>query len=157
MTKCDLVDDARLGTCRSEIEALIKDTFLQGALDFSNSRSGSDRYGASLLAHLEQTAATHNESQRDESFRLPLTGLMVSAGVVVTGTVHCGSVKVGDQLSHFPSGKDLRVRSSTRTGHRVRYCQERGSLCLKHRRGVLGGRKSGVTGFAPDPALALAQ
>jgi len=112
MTKCDLVDDARLGTCRSEIEALIKDTFLQGASIFPTHAQDPDCY-ASLLAHLEQTAATHNESQRDESFRLAIDRAFTvrGAGVVVTGTVHCGSVKVGDQLSHFPSGKDLRVRS----------------------------------------------
>lgn len=112
MTKCDLVDDARLEQCRAEIEALVNDTFLQDASVFQTHGQDPDCYGT-LLAHLEETATAQEKPLSDESLRLAIDRAFTvkGAGVVVTGTVHCGSVTVGDQLSHFPSGKELRVRS----------------------------------------------
>jgi selenocysteine-specific elongation factor len=112
ITKCDLVDDARLAQCQGEIEALVDGTFLQGAPVFQTHAQDPDCYGT-LLGHLEETAAAQEKSLSDGSFRLAIDrGFTIKgAGVVVTGTVHCGSVNVGDQLFHFPSGKELRVRS----------------------------------------------
>ena len=118
MTKCDLVDDARLEQCRAEIEALVDGTFLQSAAVFQTHAQDPACY-KSLLAHLEETGATHDKSVGEESFRLAIDRAFTvkGAGVVVTGTVHCGSVNVGDQLCHFPSGKELRVRSMRVQNH----------------------------------------
>ena len=112
MTKCDLVDSPRLEQCRAEIEALAKDTFLQGAPIFQTHAQDPACY-ATLLTHLEEIDATLDESSSDESFRIAIDRAFTvkGSGVVVTGTVHCGSIKTGDQLSHFPSGKEVRVRS----------------------------------------------
>jgi selenocysteine-specific elongation factor len=112
LTKCDLVDSQRLSRCRDEIAALMRGTFLQDAPLFETSPQGSAGYQA-LNDHLHEIAAAEQTLIDESSFRLAVDRAFTvkGAGVVVTGTVHCGAVAVDQQVTHFPSGKTLRVRS----------------------------------------------
>ena len=44
-------------------------------------------------------------------FRTGLIGMILAVGVVVTGTVHAGEIRVDDRLLLTPSGLEARVRS----------------------------------------------
>jgi selenocysteine-specific elongation factor len=116
LTKCDLVDSERLNQCQREIDAMVAGSFLQGAPVFQTQALQPDSY-TKLLSHLDQRAQeqTQEQEQRglDAAFRLAIDRAFTvkGAGVVVTGTVHSGSISVGDQVTHFPSGESLRVRS----------------------------------------------
>ena len=112
LTKCDLVSSQRLSACREEIVKLTRNTFLQEASIFETSAQDSAGYEA-LTHHLQETAAAEQTLVDESSFRLAIDRAFTvkGAGVVVTGTVHCGSIAVDQQVTHFPSGKTLRVRS----------------------------------------------
>jgi selenocysteine-specific elongation factor len=116
LTKCDLVDSERLNQCQGEINAMVAGSFLQGAPVFQTQALQPDSY-TKLLSHLDQRAHEQTQEQEqqatDAAFRLAIDRAFTvkGAGVVVTGTVHSGSISVGDQVTHFPSGESLRVRS----------------------------------------------
>ena len=112
LTKCDLVSGQRLSICRDEIAALTRNTFLHKAAIVETNAQDTAGYER-LNAHLHQTAAAEQALIDDSSFRLAVDRAFTvkGAGVVVTGTVHCGTVEVDQQVTHFPSGKTLRVRS----------------------------------------------
>ena len=112
LTKCDLVSSQRLSACRDEIEALTRNTFLQKAPVFETTAQDSAGYEL-LNAHLHHAAAAEQVLIDDSSFRLAVDRAFTvkGAGVVVTGTVHCGTITADQQVTHFPSGKTLRVRS----------------------------------------------
>ena len=112
LTKCDLVSSQRLSSCRDEISALTHNTFLQDAPVFETSAKDSAGHQA-LNDHLHETAAAARTLIDDSSFRLAIDRAFTvkGAGVVVTGTVHCGTLAADQQVTHFPSGKTLRVRS----------------------------------------------
>ena len=112
LTKCDLVSNQRLSACRDEVAALTRNTFLQEASLFETSAHDSAGYEA-LTDHLHEIAAAEQTLLDDSSFRLAIDRAFTvkGAGVVVTGTVHCGNIALDQQVTHFPSGKTLRVRS----------------------------------------------
>lgn len=112
LTKCDLVSTERLAACRAEIATLTQNTFLQHADIFQTSAQQPDGY-ASLKTHLRQIAAGHQPTADQAEFRMAIDRAFTvkGAGVVVTGTVHCGAIALDQPLCHFPSNKALRVRS----------------------------------------------
>ena len=112
LTKCDLVSPDRLIACHDEIRQLTEQTFLQAAPIFQTSAQDTSSYAA-LGEHLQQQAAIHQRTQDDTRFRLAIDRAFTvkGAGVVVTGTVHSGTIREGQQVYHFPSEKALRVRS----------------------------------------------
>ncbi|MEC8347813.1 MAG: selenocysteine-specific translation elongation factor [Pseudomonadota bacterium] len=112
LTKCDLVSPDRLSACYSEIRQLTEQTFLQVAPIFQTSVQDTSSYTA-LGEHLRQQAAIHQRTQDDTRFRLAIDRAFTvkGAGLVVTGTVHSGTIQEGQQVYHFPSEKALRVRS----------------------------------------------
>ena len=112
LTKCDLVSPDRLTACYGEIRQLTEQTFLQVAPIFQTSVQDTSSYTA-LGEHLRQQAAIHQRTQDDTRFRLAIDRAFTvkGAGLVVTGTVHSGTIQEGQQVYHFPSEKALRVRS----------------------------------------------
>jgi selenocysteine-specific elongation factor len=112
ITKCDQVDAERIEQCRSEIAGLVEGTFLQTAPVFCTTTADPDSFKP-LLSHLRDRADTLIEDERELPFRMAIDRAFVirGAGVVVTGTVHSGTVSVDDTLTHFPSGNSIRVRS----------------------------------------------
>jgi selenocysteine-specific elongation factor len=110
LTKADLVNDDQLLERMAEVETLLSNTSLKGAEIIPVSAitgQGVDELKSKLLALGESGKGTtgHARLAVDRCFLLP------GAGVVVTGTVHAGEIKVGDHLLLTPSGLEARVRS----------------------------------------------
>ena len=110
LTKADLADDDQLLERMAEIEALLATTALAGSEIVPVSAvtgRGVDELKTRLLALGESARGTAGFARLavDRCFVLP------GAGVVVTGTVHAGEIRVDDRLLLTPSGLEARVRS----------------------------------------------
>jgi selenocysteine-specific elongation factor len=112
LTKCDRVSQQRIEECQAEIEALVNGSFLADATVVTTSIEDPASIDT-LLNHLRSTAEHFENEQSAEPFRLAIdrTFVVRGAGLVVTGTVHSGSVGLDDSLFHFPSQAQVRVRS----------------------------------------------
>lgn len=112
LTKSDLADDSRLEVVRDEIHALLA----RGGLARAPVLAVSSLTGQgidTLRAHLHDAARQTIPRQSGGRFRLAVDRCFTlsGAGTVVTGTVHAGSVRVGDTMRVTPSGLDVRVRA----------------------------------------------
>src|SRR5918994_1401184 len=110
LTKADLADDDQLLERMAEVETLLAATSLKGAEIVpvsALSGRGVDELKARLLALGESSKGATGFARLavDRSF------VLSGAGVVVTGTVHAGEIKVDDRLLLTPSGLEARVRS----------------------------------------------
>ena len=110
LTKSDLANDDQILERMAEIETLLSATSLKGAEIMpvsSVTGQGVAELKARLLSLGESGKGTTGFARLavDRCFLLP------GAGVVVTGTVHAGEIKVGDHLLLTPSGLEARVRS----------------------------------------------
>ena len=112
ITKSDLVDAGELSRIVREVRAVIADTVLDGVDIVPVSALTGDGIGA-LREQLFSAAAFVREHRSDGRFRLAVDRAFTLAGigVVVTGTVLSGSVRVGEHVKLSPSGIDARVRS----------------------------------------------
>jgi selenocysteine-specific elongation factor len=112
ITKIDRVDEARLDEVRTQIAALLADTPLADAPLIAISAHTGE--GVETLRETLFGAAreTHDPLVNDRAFRLAIDRAFTLGGVgtVVTGTVHAGKVKVGDELALVPSTDKLRAR-----------------------------------------------
>ena len=111
LTKRDRVDDARIKACHDEIKGLVANSFLQDAPIFETSIEDPSST-APLLRHL-RSASEQQAEQRELPFRIAIDRRfnIKGSGLVVTGTVHSGEVNQDDRLFHFPSGREVRIRS----------------------------------------------
>jgi selenocysteine-specific elongation factor len=111
VTKADLASPERLSEVERQARALTAGTSLAGAEVMAVSALTGQGVKA-LRAHLEAEAATapHRAQGR---FRLAVDRVFTLAGVgvVATGTVLAGPVRVGDRVQISPSGIVARVRS----------------------------------------------
>ena len=110
LTKADLVDDDQLLERMAEVETLLAGTALAGAEIVPVSAltgRGIDELKERLLALGESGKGATGFARLavDRCFVLP------GAGVVVTGTIHAGEIRVDDRLLLTPSGLEARVRS----------------------------------------------
>jgi selenocysteine-specific elongation factor len=112
LTKADIVPPERLAVVASEIKAAVAGTVLEDADILAVSAltgQGVDRLRGRLAADavetMERSVAGRFRLAVDRVFTLP------GVGVVVTGTVLSGSVRVGDRVVISPSGLPARVRS----------------------------------------------
>lgn len=113
ITKCDRADPARVQAVGADIAALLADTPLAGAPVLAVSAHTGEGL-ADLKQHLFDAARqTGAHPHADEAFRLAIDRAFTLDGVgtVVTGTVHAGSVRVGDELRLVPGAATARVRS----------------------------------------------
>jgi selenocysteine-specific elongation factor len=112
LTKIDLVGPDRLAAVAGDIRSALMDTTLEGAeilgVSTLNGR-GVDALRSRLVAvsgdRVDRSTQTRFRLAVDRVFTLP------GAGLVVTGAVLSGSVRVGDRLEVSPSGLPARVRS----------------------------------------------
>ena len=112
LTKIDRVSEDRVREVQEQIEILLADTGLASAPVFP--MSGITGAGVpELRGHLEEQAASIAARHRGGHFRLAVDRCFTlsGAGVVVTGTVFSGTVKVGDRLVLSPADLPVRVRS----------------------------------------------
>ncbi len=111
ITKSGTVSTERLAEVREALSALTAPTDLAHSTVLEvDSVSGE---GVSeLKAKLIEECRTLKRAETGPFFRLPVDRCFAvkGFGAVVTGTVASGSVKTGDELSVFPSGKTARVR-----------------------------------------------
>lgn len=115
LTKIDRVDVARVREVTTDVGALLAGTALAGAPVLPLSAVSGDGVGALRALLLEAARATPPRMQDSAAFRLAVDRVFTlsGTGTVVTGTVHAGCVRVGDELALVPSnaGRQLRVRS----------------------------------------------
>ena len=113
LTKTDLVDENRLLDVEQELEALTENTFLEAAPIFPCSAINPDTLN-DLRKHLHAAAEQNTQTNKEstEPFRLAVdrSFTLAGAGCVVTGTVHGGEVKVGDNLTIGIEANPVRVR-----------------------------------------------
>ncbi len=110
LTKSDLADEDQILERMAEVETLLSTTSLKGAEIIpvsSLTGQGLDELKAKLLALGESGKGTTGFARLAVDRCFVLQG----AGVVVTGTVHAGEIKVDDRLLLTPSGLEARVRS----------------------------------------------
>ncbi len=110
LTKADLADDDLILERMAEVETLLASTSLAGAEIVPVSAltgQGVDELKAKLLALGESGKGATGFARLavDRSFVLSGTG------IVVTGTVHAGEIRIDDRLVLTPSGLEARVRS----------------------------------------------
>jgi selenocysteine-specific elongation factor len=112
LTKCDMVDAARIAAATREIEQLLAGGALAGAPVFPLSAVSGAGVPA-LRAHLESAAAAQRVRSAAGHFRLAIDRRFTLAGIgtVVTGTAHAGKVGAGDTVIVSPPGLKARVRS----------------------------------------------
>lgn len=136
LTKCDRVSPERIQACQVEIAALVSGSFLADAQIVPTSIEDPASIDT-LLAHLRSTAEHFESKTSQEPFRLAIdrTFVVRGAGLVVTGTVHSGSVRVDDSLFHFPSQTQVRVRSIRAQDQAVEQAQQ-GDRCALNITGV---------------------
>ncbi len=110
LTKSDLTDDDQILERMAEVETLLASTSLKGAEIIPVSAltgQGIDELKAKLLALGESGKGVTGFARLAVDRCFVLSG----AGVVVTGTIHAGEIKVDDRLVLTPSGLEARVRS----------------------------------------------
>lgn len=112
VTKCDLVDDKRLSEVVEDVRIRISDTSLASSRIMcvsSTTGSGVD----DLLDEIDRLVKTSLEEERPSKFvRLPIDRVfkVQGHGIVVTGTLVGGEVRVGDRMQLIPSAKEVKVR-----------------------------------------------
>lgn len=114
LTKCDLVEPARLDQVRHEITTLLGTTFLASAPVMAVSTVtgyGIDALKACLIAaatawHAARATPTGTDHRNGTLFRLAVDRAfsLEGRGTIVTGTVHAGALQVGDVMRILPSG-----------------------------------------------------
>lgn len=112
LTKADTVDEEWAELVKSDIEDLLKDTFLEGApmLEVSSyTGKNIDKLKQMIVEMVEDTAERISDP---ELFRLPIDRVftMTGFGTVITGTLLEGSVKVGDEILLYPKGLPVKIR-----------------------------------------------
>ncbi|MDM4765870.1 selenocysteine-specific translation elongation factor [Pelomonas sp. SE-A7] len=116
ITKCDRADATRIATLRLEIAELLAGTPLASAPVIEVAATAGQ--GIAELRQLLFDAAAQPGQRADDgrAFRLAIDRAfsLNGVGTVVTGTIHSGSVRIGDELLLTPNlrvHKPLRVRS----------------------------------------------
>jgi selenocysteine-specific elongation factor len=131
LTKCDLVDETTLEVVELEIRALVQGSFLEDApivRTSAHSGLGIPELKSAIAGACEQAAGSGQQAANQVGislsaarcplpaaswFRLPIDRSFVvqGHGAVVTGSVHDGHLRVGDEVEWLPSGQIVRVRS----------------------------------------------
>jgi selenocysteine-specific elongation factor len=112
VTKVDRVDAARLAEVQAEVAALVAGTALAGAPVWPVVAPT----GAGLAPLRDwlwtEAAQAARPARAEQGFRLAVDRAFTLGGVgtVVTGTVHAGEVRLGDELTLTPGDPGLRLR-----------------------------------------------
>ncbi|HXV06784.1 MAG TPA: selenocysteine-specific translation elongation factor [Burkholderiales bacterium] len=111
VTKIDAVSAERAAQAQDEVRRLLRGTALEGAPLFPVSSVTGGGVDA-LRAHLGRAAGEPGGRDSRGHFRLAIDRCFTlkGTGTVVTGAVHSGTVRVGDELLLSPPGIPVRVR-----------------------------------------------
>ncbi|MBS0467841.1 MAG: selenocysteine-specific translation elongation factor [Proteobacteria bacterium] len=123
ITKADRVDADRVAAVRAEVAALLAPTPLAGApivAVSAHTGEGVDALKAMLLEApgADQESAA-NPLDANKAFRLAIdrSFTLPGTGTVVTGTVHAGQVRVGDELALLPTASAQPTPTRARSLH----------------------------------------
>ena len=127
ISKVDRVDAARLAEVEREARSLLAASGLADAPIYPVAATTGEGMAA-LRAHLTAVAGEATARPRDALFRLAVDRVftLAGAGLVVTGTVHAGSVRVGDEIALAPAEKNVGKRARVRAIHALNAPAERG-------------------------------
>lgn len=112
LTKKDLVDDDWLDMVAEEVrETLLATNLASAPIVYVSAKTGEGM--GELMEALTREAAKAGTEVDTGVFRLPVDRVFVveGYGTVVTGTVHSGTICLGDQVVVLPPGHVARVRS----------------------------------------------
>jgi selenocysteine-specific elongation factor len=112
LTKCDRVDAEREQQAEHEIRTMTAGSFLQNKRIIHTSASTGNGIDQ-LLRHLGEANERYHLAAPPRNFRLAVDRAfnIKGTGLVVTGTVHAGTVALDDELVVFPGSRNVRVRS----------------------------------------------
>lgn len=112
LTKCDLVDEARLEEVTGQLRELLARGSLAGAGIYPVSAISGEGV-PELLKALDRAAEQAPAAKADGRFRFAVdrSFSIQGAGTVVTGVVWAGTLNVGDMVTASPSGAQARVRA----------------------------------------------
>jgi selenocysteine-specific elongation factor len=114
LTKCDLVDETTREVVELEIRDLVQGSFLENApIIRTSAHTGMGIEELKQAIAVACGAAASASPQAAHWFRMPIDRSFVvqGHGTIVTGSVHAGILKVGDEVEWLPSGRIVRVRS----------------------------------------------
>ncbi|TNF62425.1 MAG: selenocysteine-specific translation elongation factor [Burkholderiales bacterium] len=113
VTKCDRAEPARVDEVVADVRQLLAGSSLAGADVLAVSAPAG--HGIEALRERLWTLAARvgRHARLDQAFRLAVdrSFSLDGIGTVVTGTVHAGTVRVGDELVLVPGRRPVRVRS----------------------------------------------
>jgi selenocysteine-specific elongation factor len=111
LTKCDLVDEARIAELTASVRSFVRGSFLAEAPILPVSAvTGAGVAGVkAALQAIGLRVAPRTDSG---TFRMPIDRVftMHGFGTVVAGTVLAGTVKAGDRVEVYPEGLKSRIR-----------------------------------------------
>ena len=112
LTKIDRVSSARVDEVKALLAGLLAPTGLRAAPVFPLSAVSGTGVDA-LRAHLESAARALRARTREGHFRMAVDRAftIAGAGLVVTGTVVSGEIRVGDAVRALLAGQSARVRA----------------------------------------------
>lgn len=113
ITKSDRATPEQVRAVAAEVQALLADSPLSQAPLFVVSAQTGEGLPALREHLLALSVLTAEHPRLAGAFRLAVDRAFTldGSGTVVTGTVHAGQVKVGDELRLVPGGRTVRVRS----------------------------------------------
>ena len=115
LAKIDRASEDRIAAARNEIADLVAGSFLADAqvvpVSCATGR-GVDELRQALARAASQTATEESADSAEAPFRLAVDRAFAvrGSGLIATGTVVAGTVRVGDQLALASNGKAFRVR-----------------------------------------------
>jgi len=112
LTKVDLVDEEWLEMVKIEIQEKLEGSFLEGA-PFMEVSAVSGLGLEELKQLIDSMTEEVVEKKEEAPLRLPIDRVFSVSGfgTVITGTVFEGTVRIGDTVEIFPTGKLVKVRN----------------------------------------------
>jgi selenocysteine-specific elongation factor len=111
LTKCDLVDEARISELSGAVRSFVRGSFLEGApvIPVSSVTGAGLGEVKKVLQDIGRKVAKRPDSG---IFRMPIDRVFTiqGFGTVVAGTVLGGQIRAGDKVEVFPDGLKSRVR-----------------------------------------------
>lgn len=156
LTKCDVVDGDWIDMVEAEIRQLVAGTFLADAPIVRTSAvtgAGLDELRGELAAVARRVASARETADASGPFRMAIdrTFTVAGHGTVVTGSIHRGTVCVGDELEIQPAGIPVRVRGVQNHDRTVEEAHrgQRAAINLAgvHHDGIGRGDELATTGY----------
>ena len=107
ITKTDRADEDRLSAVTNNVKELTKNSFLNNSEFFYTSIEEPNSY-TPLQEHLVNKSAEDRNTESQKPFRMAIDRVfsLKGVGLVVTGTVHSGSLTKDQAIFHFPTGQE---------------------------------------------------